>query len=126
LISIEEFSELLDEIAEELPVEFFKELNGGIILKKKAKLHPKSEGDDLYVMGEYSVSRQMGKQIFIYYGSFEKIYCDAGKGRIKNKLRKTVLHEFQHHLEKMAGEKQLEIEDQQQLIKYQKKKNERE
>ena len=50
---IEEVQILLDEIAEELPLELYKDLNGGILLLNQIKLHEKSIDDDLYVLGEY-------------------------------------------------------------------------
>ena len=43
----------------------------------------------------------------------------------KEKLRKVVKHEFLHHLESMAGERDLEIEDYLQLENYLKRKNKR-
>lgn len=40
MIEIEEFEKMLDEIADELPQEFYKELNGGILLLPRAKTNP--------------------------------------------------------------------------------------
>ncbi len=37
---------------------------------------------------------------------------------MKRKIRHTVLHEFRHHLESLAGEKDLEIEDAVNLYRY--------
>jgi len=41
---------------------------------------------------------------------------------LKNKLRSVLKHEFLHHLESLAGERQLEIEDERKLMEYLKKK----
>ena len=43
MLSQDEFLEMLDEIADEIPREFYHELNGGILLRPEAKLHPASE-----------------------------------------------------------------------------------
>ncbi len=111
MIPIEEMEAMLDEIASEFPPELFKELNGGIMLMPDVKLHPKSMGNDLYIMGEYHRGGNMGRYITIYYGSFEKVYGHLTKRRLKEQLTITLKHEFVHHLESMAGEKDLEKKD---------------
>lgn len=116
--SIEEIHNILDEITEELPSDFFKKLNEGIVLLPQYKLHPKSEGSrTLYIMGEYSIS-VTGRNIKIYYGSFKKVYANASKETIYRQLKETLLHEFTHHLESLAGERGLEIKDKAYLDKY--------
>ena len=122
MASIEEVQVILDEIAEELPDEIYKDLNGGIILLPQVKLHKKSVDDDLYVMGEYRNERISGRYIIVYYGSVEKLYGNLSRNRLKNKLRSVIKHEFVHHLESMAGERHLEIEDEQKIADYLKKK----
>lgn len=115
---IDEIYEMLEEIAAEIPEYFFKELNGGIILLPEYKIHPESEDIDiLYVLGEYS-KNITGRQIVIYYGSFEKVYNGASMRTIRNKLKDTLLHEFTHHLESLAGERGLEIKDYNYIQKY--------
>ena len=118
MASIEEVQIILDEIAEELPHELYKELNGGIILLPQTKLHKKSVDDDLYVMGEYRYERISGRYIIVYYGSVDKIYGDISREKLKKKLREVIKHEFVHHLESLAGERFLEIEDEMQIEKY--------
>lgn len=119
---IDEVQIILDEIAEEFPPELFKDLNGGIILLPQVKLHKKSVDDDLYVMGEYRNERVSGRYIVVYYGSVDKLYGNLSRNRLKNKLRSVVKHEFLHHFESLAGERQLEIEDERKLTEYLKKK----
>lgn len=119
--SIEEVNDILNEIAEKLPKDFFENLNEGIVLLPKYKLHPKSRDvDKLYVMGEYSRS-MTGRNIKIYYGSFKRVYKYESKEIIYEKLKETLLHEFTHHLESLAGERGLEIKDKTSLDKYQKR-----
>jgi hypothetical protein len=123
MITIEEVQTILDEIASEFPQEFYKDLNGGIVLLPQVKLHKRSIDDDLYVMGEYRNEMISGRYIVVYYGSVEKLYGNASRNRLKNKLKAIVKHEFLHHFESLAGERQLEIEDEHQLNKYLKSKN---
>ena len=40
-----------------------------------------------------------------------QIYGYMTEEALRRRVRKTVLHEFRHHLESLAGEKDLEIED---------------
>ncbi|SET52479.1 Zinicin-like metallopeptidase [Natronincola peptidivorans] len=117
--SIEEVHHLLDAIAEEIPKDFYKELNGGILLLPESKEHPQSRSSDkLYIMGEYQRSHSTGRTIKIYYGSFKRAYKEISKSRLYQKLKDTLLHEFTHHLESLAGEKGLEIKDAHMLNRY--------
>lgn len=118
MVTVEKMKELLDEIAAELPEEFFAQLNGGIILLPEIKKHPESVKNDLYIMGEYHHEAALGRFIVIYYGSFMRIYGNLSPEEIKEKLRETVKHEFRHHLENLAGEYDLEIEDAHYLAEY--------
>ncbi|MGO1468747.1 MAG: metallopeptidase family protein [Tissierella sp.] len=115
--SINEIQDILEEISKEIPEEFFKKLNEGIVLLPQIKVHPESEADDLIVLGEYSRS-VTGRNIKIYYGSFKKIYNGLSKDQIYEKLKDTLLHEFTHHLESLAGERGLEIKDEIKLRRY--------
>ncbi|MGL4606232.1 MAG: metallopeptidase family protein [Eubacteriaceae bacterium] len=120
MISIDRANEILDEIAEELPQDFYKELNGGIILSEETKIHPEARHHDLYIMGEYQRNHYIGRSIVIYYGSFSKMYAHRDEAFLREKLREVLLHEFTHHLESLAGLKDLEIEDALNLLKYRK------
>ena len=116
--TIEEVHKILDEITEEIPKDFFRKLNKGIILLPEYKLHPESEVDkNLYIMGEYSRSIT-GRGIAIYYGSFEKIYSGSSARYLRERLRETLIHEFIHHLESLGGERGLEIKDAEDLKNY--------
>jgi hypothetical protein len=119
MISIEEMQSMLDNIAAEFPAEFFKELNGGIILLPEVKRHEKSVGDDLFVLGEYNRGGSMGRYITIYYGSFIKVYGNLAGDRISEKLRSTVRHEFRHHIESLAGTDDLDRIDRKYIADYQ-------
>ena len=103
-------------MAEELPGEFYKELNGGIMLLPRVKHSPVGKG--LFIMGEYHRDRNLGRYIAIYYGSFEKVNGGLSAARLKDQLRKTLRHEFRHHVGSLAGERGLEIEDENAIAKY--------
>jgi hypothetical protein len=118
MISIDEMEKMLDEVASEFPKEFFERLNGGIILLPQAKPHPGSRRNDLFIMGEYYGKGNLGSYIAIYYGSFMRIYGRLLGPQLKAQLRKTLRHEFRHHLETLAGERGLEIEDEEYLARY--------
>lgn len=93
LLSFDLAGEILDELAEAFPPEFYRDLNGGISLLPECKEDPEAPPGELYVLGEYC-SDQMGRYINLYYGSFAAL-----------------AHEFTHHIEGLAGERGLELKD---------------
>lgn len=117
MITIDCFGEMLEEMASELPTEFYDELNLGISISPECRLHPEAREDDLYVLGEYQ-SSQIGNGIVIYYGSFAELYGGLSQTELYDELRKTLRHEFRHHMEHRAGERGLELEDEKQLSEY--------
>ncbi len=118
MVSIDEMEEMLAQIAEKLPEEFFEYLNGGILLLPQSKQHPESVRGDLFILGEYFRDAQMGKYIAIYYGSFERVYGHLPMEALREQLDKTVKHEFRHHLETLGGEYGLEVEDELYIAQY--------
>ena len=118
MYTIDETEAMLDEIAEEMPQEFYQELSGGIVLREEVKLHPKNKVNDLYILGEYHRDSRLGNYIAIYYGSVIRNFGNFSLENYKAELRKLLKHEFRHHLEGMAGEKDLEVEDAIDLQKY--------
>ena len=119
MIDIDAFTEMADDIVNGLPEEFFRKLNGGVLILEGFKEHPESRPDaPLYIMGEYTHSHMMGRYVSIYYGSFEKTYGYLPADRLCEKLRETIVHEFRHHLESLSGRRELEIEDARMLAEY--------
>ena len=115
--SIDAVEKMLSQIGEEIPGELFRHLNGGVVLLEACKAHPQSAGD-LYIMGEYSHRHDMGRCIYIYYGSFMRVYGYAPEDVLRKQLRGTLLHELTHHLESLAGERGLEVKDRIKLEEY--------
>ncbi len=118
MISIEEMEEMLDEIAAGIPQEIYRELNGGILLLPETKLNNLSNKNDLYILGEYHKGGNLGRYIAIYYGSFMHVCGHLGKDSLKEQLEHTLKHEFTHHLESLAGERDLEIKDAKYIADY--------
>jgi len=119
VLTYEEVYEYLNGIAEGLPAGLYTHLNGGILLQQEALLSPYALQDDLHTLGQYTHAPSgLGRYITIYYGSFEKIALGKSTEDQKNLLREVLLHEFTHHLENLAGLKDLEIEDARLLERY--------
>ena len=118
---IDEVQEILEEICESIPSYAYEHLNGGIILTEEAKYHEEAYAEDLVIMGEYQRS-MLGNMIKIYYGSFMDIYRFSSREILREKLEEVLLHEFTHHLEFLANEWGLVIEDKKFLEEYRKRK----
>ncbi len=118
MFTIDETQDILDEIAESLPEVFFRDLNGGILLLPEEKVSPYALNDDLFILGEYQRGGMMGRLIKIYYGSFARMFSHASREYYTSRLRETLLHEFTHHLESLAGVRDLEVWDEEQLKEY--------
>ncbi len=112
LLSFDRAGEALDEMAEELPQVFFRDLNGGVLLLPEAMPDPDFPGDELYIMGEYC-NDQMGRYIKLYYGSFAAL-AEAenwSEDDWDDELYTTLIHEFTHHMEGLAGSHALDDKD---------------
>lgn len=102
MIDIDSFYEMLNEVCDELPDDFFRELHYGVQLSEEYKPSPYAENGDMVIMGEYTRSRQ-GNKITIYYGSFARTCGWMSEEQLKERLRGVVRHEFRHHLENLGG-----------------------
>lgn len=114
--TIEEVQEMLEGFAADIPEDFYEGLNLGIALLPDVKEHPESRGD-LFILGEYHVD-MAGAGISLYYGSYAEVFAYASRDRIAQELDHTLRHEFWHHLEHRAGERGLEIQDEEDLASY--------
>ena len=121
LFSINEINEMLDDIVEEMPNELFRELNGGVSLLPETKLSAAAPDGGLYTLGEYRCD-QMGRYIVLYYGSICAVHYSDTREELRADLKKLLAHELTHHMESLAGERGLEIEDKRKLDEYMRKK----
>lgn len=119
MLTFEQAQEKLTAIADAMPREIFRELNGGILLLPKVEIHPESVGGGLYILGRYHYDpRGFGRYITIYYGSFLRAYGHLPDRMQEEKLKEVLCHELIHHLEHLAGDKSLEIRDELDILRY--------
>jgi len=123
MVEVEEFLEIVDELSAEIPLEFFEGLNGGVRVMEDCKLNSRAVNNDLFTLGEYHRNKAMGNHIIIYYGSYMRLFGHLSKEELTNRVRKTLRHEFRHHLEGRSGLKDLEVEDEIYLRQYLNNKN---
>ena len=119
ILTFDQVGELLDEMAEEFPQEFYQDLNGGVCLLPEAKPDPDFPEGGMYILGEYC-NDMMGRYINLYYGSFAALAEQEGwtEEDWEEELWETFAHEFTHHMEGLAGERGLEIKDEAFLEEY--------
>lgn len=113
MISIEEYRQIISELMDELPGEFFRELSGGVIVSEALVIPDYARGNDLYTLGQYQVFSGM-RQITMFKGSFDQVYPQADASEARIILRGILRHEFRHHLESLGGihnSSSLEAED---------------
>ena len=65
MISFEEYREIVFELMEELPDEFFRELSGGVITSEGVSVPDYAQGNDLWILGKYQVFSRV-RQITMY------------------------------------------------------------
>lgn len=122
MISFDECAEMLDEIADSMPYELYRELNGGMSLLPQIKVHPKALNNDLFILGEYK-RNSLGRYIVFYYGSLNRVYGNLPKEEYYKRLQKVLSHEVRHHNEFLAGVDDLVLYDNKQINDYLKRKN---
>ena len=122
MISIERFSFILDELAAMLPQEIFKNLNLGISVSAQSKKEQRARPNlSLYILGEYRIHPVMGRSIVLYYGSFCEVYPYAqSEDEVRLEIDRVLKHELTHHLESQAGNRDLELDDLENLMNFNK------
>ena len=113
MISLEEYKRIVSELMDELPEEFYRDLNGGVIVSEAVAIPDYARGNDLYAMGQYLIYSGM-RQIVMFKGSFDRVYPLADGEEARNLLRGILRHEFRHHLESLGNvhnAESLEAED---------------
>ena len=108
MLTYEESDEALALMVEELPQEILEGLNLGISLR------PDTLFDDngLVILGQYHVEPMgLGRYVTINYGSMVAVYRHLSREAFKKKLKFVLHHELTHHLESLAGDRSLEVQD---------------
>jgi len=111
MLTYDELFQMLDDLIVSMPPELYNRLNGGVNLQMGSKMHPVAQNDDFYVLGEYNAGGFLGRYINIYYGSFTRVHGHLPPQRQREELEKVLKHELLHHLEALAGERELEKKD---------------
>ena len=113
MIDLEEYRQIISELMDELPEEFYRELSGGVIVSEATVIPDYAKQGDLFTMGQYQFYAGM-RQIVMYKGSFDRCYPHVGPEEAKEILRGILRHEFRHHLEYLGNvhnSSSLEAED---------------
>lgn len=120
MLTTEEYRGIIEELLDELPKEFFRELSGGVVVSDALAAPDYARGEDLFTMGQYQISAGI-RQIVMFKGSFDRVYPRADADEARELLRGIVRHEFRHHLEYLAGihnSASLEAEDERKKQEY--------
>ena len=119
MLTFEEAQEALTEFADRLPPEIYDGLGGGMILSPDTVPHPQGRGSDLYILGEYhNDPLGLGRYIVLYYGSFCRVHGHSSREVWLRELERVLHHELVHHLESLAGDCSLEIQDARDMADY--------
>ena len=113
VLSFDQAGELLDEMYEEFPEVLFRELNGGVCLLPDTRTDPDLPGEPTYIMGEYCTEPLLGCFINLYYGSFAALAAEENWSEEdwEEELAITLSHELTHHVEGLAGLRDLDLRD---------------
>ncbi|MBQ4192612.1 MAG: hypothetical protein II650_00010 [Clostridia bacterium] len=120
MLTLEEYRTIIEELMDELPEEFFRDLNGGVIVSEALAIPDYARGGDIFTMGQYLVYSGM-RQIVMFKGSFDRVYPQADEAEARRLLRGILRHEFRHHLEFLGGvhnSTSLEAEDERRKQEY--------
>jgi hypothetical protein len=86
---------------------------------------PSPHGQGLYILGAYhNEPFGLGRYITIYYGSFVRLYGRAPVPAQKKALADVLRHELTHHVEGLAGVRNLEVKDERFIEEFKKDKKE--
>ena len=102
MISLEEYEHIVEELLDELPEEFFKELSGGVVVSESLVIPDYARGPDICTLGQYQVDFGI-RQIKLFKGSFDRLHPQADGAEARRILRGVLRHEFRHHLEFLSG-----------------------
>ena len=102
MLTLAEYKQIVSELLDELPEEFFRKLSGGVVVSEDFVIPDYAKGNDLYTMGHYKFYSGI-RQIVLYKGSFDRVYPNADAAETKRLLRGILRHEIRHHLEYLGG-----------------------
>ena len=108
MFTFEEAHEVLTQLADSLPPAIYEKLNGGILLLPDTVV----DNNNLLILGQYHVEPHgFGRYVTIHYGSVIAAYGYLPPPLLQQKFEDVLRHELTHHLEHLAGDRSLEIQD---------------
>jgi hypothetical protein len=116
-MTFEAFEARAREIFESIPPRY-REGVDGLLVEREPRPHPELE--DIYTLGEcrteqypseYGGPGSVRSFVVVYYGSFQKLAQQSEDWDWEGELWETITHEVRHHLESLAAEDALEVED---------------
>lgn len=120
-MKLDEFITFVEYITDkEIPPILLRDLNLGIIVNPKKQKD--DEEKDYYIMGEY-IQNEAGNQVLLFYGSFRYFLEDESIKVWHKEIMDTIKHELIHHIEAMAGQEDLALQED--LEVYNRKKSKR-
>ena len=113
MLTLDRFTQLLEQACATLPQKIFEGLNLGVGVIEGAKArNDTASGQAAFILGEYRAGPQMGRGIVLFYCSFLRVYPHIDDDEEGYALIEGVLkHELTHHLESQAGARDLEMAD---------------
>jgi hypothetical protein len=112
-----EFSALAHEMFESIPPEF-REGVDALVVEERVQPHP--ELPEIYTLGECRTEQYpsdfggpgtVRSFVVLFYGSFRRLAQKDARWNWEEELWETITHEIKHHLESLAAEDALEVED---------------
>jgi hypothetical protein len=116
-MTFDDFERRAKEIFESIPADF-KEGVDGLLVERGASPHPSLP--DIFTLGECRTEHypgdfggpgQVRSFVVLFYGSFRQLARRSDHWDWEEELWETITHEIKHHLESLALEDALEVED---------------
>jgi predicted Zn-dependent protease with MMP-like domain len=116
-MTFSQFETRAHEIFEAIP-EHFREGVDGLVVERHTQLHPELPG--IYTLGEcvteqypseFGGAGEVRSLVVLYHGSFRRVAEQDEEWDWEEELFETITHEVRHHLESLASEDALEVED---------------
>ena len=108
MVNFEEAQDIIDRLCAGLPQGIFAELNCGVSTIPDTVYCSRG----LLVLGMYHHEPYgLGRYITIHYGSMIVAYGHLQAEEFEKELKSVLYHELTHHIEALAGDKSLELED---------------
>ncbi|HEX7022025.1 MAG TPA: metallopeptidase family protein [Trueperaceae bacterium] len=116
-MTYQEFREAVDEMMADIPDEFLHGLQGVHVLEQA---RPEARYRDVWRLGEYldpgpedflGGGGGLGRHVALYYGSFVEVARGDAGFDWEAEIWETLTHELRHHVESLAGDESLIVDD---------------